>query len=74
MLSTHLGQMDAKVLDKDGMSDHDRKQYLAWDASLRRLLRQLGPGVAERPQTLAQLLATPPSAPARSAAATPAAA
>jgi len=42
-LSLHIAQMDRRTADGHAMSEHDSRTYLAWTASLSRLLRQLGP-------------------------------
>lgn len=58
MLATHLARMDVDALTTGGMSDHARKQYLAWDGSLRRALRELGYQATPEPAVpLAQRLA-----------------
>jgi hypothetical protein len=68
MLAFHLAKMDAQALAAGGMSDHARKQYLAWDGSLRRALQALGPKATLAPShTLAQILAAGLPARARAA-------
>lgn len=51
MLQHHLTTFDRKAAVEGGLSDHARRQYLAFDGSLRRALAQLG------------LQAAPPSRP-----------
>ena len=74
MLTVHLGRMDAEALAGGGMSDHARKQYLAWDGKLRQALRQIGKAAPERVTSLAEYLAAKAAAaPASAAPAAPAA-
>jgi hypothetical protein len=57
-LTLHLAMMDARTVGGLGMTDHDSRQYLAWNNGLIRTLRQLGlKGAAEQPPSLAQHLA-----------------
>lgn len=52
-LAAHLDRMDAEAFANGGMSDHARRQYLAWDGSLRRALLALGlTGKPQRAPTL----------------------
>jgi hypothetical protein len=51
VLQHHLTTLDHKALTDGGLSDHARKQYLAWDGSLRRALQAIG------------MKATPPARP-----------
>jgi hypothetical protein len=56
-LTGYLSRLDAEALSPDGMSDHRRREYLAADGSLRRVLRELGSkGVPEAPQSLQDYL------------------
>jgi hypothetical protein len=58
MLATHLARMDADALKAGSMSDHARRQYLAWDSSLRRAMCAIGMKGASSPlPTLAEYLA-----------------
>jgi len=41
-LTLHVARMDAKAAEQGGMSDHARREYLAADSSLRRMLQLLG--------------------------------
>jgi hypothetical protein len=57
MLSVYLARMDTAALKGAAMSDHASRRYLAWSNTLTRTLRQLGlKGVAERPQTIADIV------------------
>ena len=68
MLATHLARMDAEALDAGGMSDHARKQYLAWDGSLRRAAAALGlQGIAQRVVPITEELANEAAARRRAA-------
>jgi hypothetical protein len=58
MLTLQLHLMDRKALRDETVSERNSRQYLAWSASLCRLLRQLGiKGVAEKAPTLKDHLA-----------------
>jgi hypothetical protein len=50
VLQHHLTEFDRKTLEAGGMSDHARKQYLAWDGSLRRALQAIGLHAAPAPR------------------------
>jgi len=53
-----LAMMDRKFAKIGEMTEHDSRTYLAWSNSYSRLLRQLGlKGAAEKPQSLAEILA-----------------
>ena len=41
-LAAHLDRMDAEAFDAGGMSEHARKQYLAFDGAMRRAMLALG--------------------------------
>ena len=57
-LTLHVARMDAKAAEPGGMSDHARREYLAADSSLRRMLQMLGAeGKAQREPTIHELLA-----------------
>ncbi len=57
-LTLQIALLDAKHCD-GGLSEHDGRAYLAWTNTLTRLMRQLGmQGVAERPKSLAEHIAT----------------
>jgi hypothetical protein len=59
-LKLRLAVMDADYLRTSHRSAHASRDYLAWSNSLVRLLRQLGlQGAAERPPSLAEILARP---------------
>lgn len=57
MMTVHLARMDAAALAADAMSDHARREYLAWDGKLRQALRQLGKPAAAKPPSLADYIA-----------------
>jgi hypothetical protein len=59
MLAFHLAKIDAAALAAGEMSDHGRKQYLAWDGSLRRALQALGMKAAPTPKERWQPYAPP---------------
>jgi hypothetical protein len=49
-LQVHLARIDERALEAGGLSDHARREYLAWTGALCRLLRDLGlQPAAERP-------------------------
>ncbi|MDA8253190.1 MAG: hypothetical protein M0Z28_29025 [Rhodospirillales bacterium] len=41
-LAAHLDKMDAEAFEAGGMSEHARKQYLAFDGAMRRAMLALG--------------------------------
>ncbi len=64
-LAAHLDRMDAEAFEAGGMSDHARKQYLAWDGSLRRAMLALGlDGKPEPKASLRDYVSGRPAAPA----------
>jgi hypothetical protein len=57
-LTLRVALLDEKMLQAGEMGERDSKTYLAWSNSLARTLRDLGlKGVAERPPTLAEVIA-----------------
>jgi len=68
-LQLHLDVMDRRFAAEHTMSDHASRQYLAWSASLARLMRQLNVQAtpAAAPQTLAERLAAARAADASAA-------
>jgi hypothetical protein len=57
-LTGYLARLDGEALSPAGMSDHRRREYLAADGALRRLLREIGTkGVTEQPPSLQAYLA-----------------
>jgi hypothetical protein len=63
MLCLRVELMDRKALSDRKAPDTDPQRYLAWNAALSRLLRQLGlEGASEaRTPTLSELLAASPA-------------
>ena len=58
-LTLHVARMDEAAAVAGGMSDHARREYLAADSSLRRMLQLLGTqGKAQRSPTIHDLLAS----------------
>jgi hypothetical protein len=70
-LRLRIATMDRRFATSIEMTQHDSRTYLAWSNSYSRLLRQLGlKATAERPPTLAEILAqpyTPPASPRHTA-------
>jgi hypothetical protein len=57
-LTLRIATMDRKFAESGRMTEHDTATYLAWSASLSRLVRDLGFKAApEKPRTLAELRA-----------------
>ncbi len=62
MLALRCGQLDAKIIEGGGLTEHDSRTFLAWSNSLSRALRDLGlDAAAAAPQSLASILAAPPN-------------
>lgn len=60
MLALRCGQLDAKIIEGGGLTEHDSRTFLAWSNSLSRALRDLGlDAAAAAPQSLASILAAP---------------
>ncbi len=60
VLTLRVAQLDAKAADAGAMTEHDTRTYLAWSNTLTRTLRELGlKGAAERPPSLAEIMARP---------------
>ena len=58
MLTLHVGVFDRRAIEAGGLSERDRREYLAYSNSLERALRQLGvKGAAEKTPTLQEYLA-----------------
>jgi len=61
VLALRLALLDAKAPD-GSLTERDAREYLCWHNAYVRTLRELGmKGAAERPPTLAELLAQPPA-------------
>jgi hypothetical protein len=59
MLTLHVSLFDRRAIENGGLSERDRREYLAYSNSLERALRHLGiKAAAEQPPTLAEYLAT----------------
>lgn len=56
-IKLRLALMDKKFVAVDQMDDGSTRRYLAWSGHYARLLRQLGPAVAEKPPSLQDLIA-----------------
>lgn len=57
-LTAYVARLDAKALSPEGLSDHARREYLAADGALRRVLRELGTkGAPERVESLSDYVA-----------------
>ena len=60
-LTLRIATMDRKFAEAGLQTEHDTRTYLAWSASLSRAMRDLGPPVpptAQRPKSLAEILAS----------------
>lgn len=56
-LQLRIALMNRKFTETGDFTEHDSRTYLAWNASLARLLRQIGlKGVPSRPPTPAELM------------------
>ncbi len=57
-LTLRADQLEAKIEDGGGLTDHDTRQYLAWSNGLARTLARLGlKGARAAPKTLADHIA-----------------
>jgi hypothetical protein len=67
-LRLRIATMDRRFAETGETTAHDSRTYLAWANSYSRLLRQLGlKGAAERPPTLAEVIAAGRAAAAEAA-------
>lgn len=58
-MQVHLAHIDTRAMQDGGLSPHAVREYLAWSNSLAKMLARLGmAGVAAKPPTLADYLAS----------------
>src|SRR5690349_563313 len=61
-LTLNIAKIDRRTAERDGMSEHDSRTYLAWSNTMARTLVKLGlKGSAQRPPSLREHLATRPT-------------